>query len=408
MELEHTGGPPSTLRILVTTPSSHPQIPQRARKDLGIDVQVSAFDSETVLRRSIDEPMSYDLVQLEYWMVKSVLPTGALQGIPAAELVHADKLLPLFTEGRVGASKVTVRGTAPHTVQYVEHPTSHEFASTKTRFLTLAPTICNSDTLGWRGDVPGLDIRSWGDLLNPALRGKVALANIPSVAIVEAALACEALSVIKYADVGDLTRREIDLTLQVLSDANNAGQFYGLWNSYEQSVAFMTDGPVVLQSLWPPAVSALQAQGMPIRYAPLVEGARGWAGGFGLASHLQGKRRQEALAYINWYQSGWSGALLTRQGYYSAVPETAQRQLTSSEWHYWYSGLPSASEIVDPLGRTVASTGSIRQGGAYEQRMGKIAVWSSRMREQAYLERCWKDFAAGNFQEHSSFGTSIA
>lgn len=381
------------LRILVTTPSAHPEIAARAQADLGFEIELRGLDSRTVARRAAAEPATYDLVQLEYWMVKQVLPTGVLQGIPVAELRHFDDVLPLFTEGRVGRTTVSFEGTAPQTVQFLDRPDSIGFAVGRRDHLSLAPTICNSDTLGWRPDRVPREVKSWADLLDPAFRGLVALADIPSVCIVEAALACEALSLVRYIDKGDLTTAEIDATLAVLGEARRSGQFHGLWQRYEESVSFMVDGPVVLQSMWPPAVSALRARQVPLRYRPLREGARGWAGGLALASHLRGAQREAAMEYVNWYQSGWAGAYLTRQGYYSAVPATARKHLADEEWDYWYQGAAARAPIAGLRGEIIDPAGAVREGGSYEDRMGRIACWSSRMREEAYLQRRWKEFA---------------
>jgi putative spermidine/putrescine transport system substrate-binding protein len=380
-----------SLRVMVTTPSAHPEIAARARSDLGFEISMRGLDSQTVARLAAAEPGGYDLVQLEYWMVKQVLPSRALQGIPVSALRHFGDVLPLFVQGQVDGKRVSLEGTAPHTVQYLERPGSMAFADAARDYLSLAPTVCNSDTLGWRPDKAPREVKSWADLLDPAFRGRVALADIPSVGIVEAALACEALGLVKYADKGELTAAEIDATLEVLADARRGGQFHGLWQHYQQSVDFMADGPVVLESMWPPAVTALRARRIPLRYRPLQEGARGWAGGFALAAHLAGAKRDAALEYVNWYHSGWAGAFLTRQGYYTAVPATARKHLSADEWGYWQEGAPACGPIASPRGEIIDPAGAVREGGSYNERMGNIACWSSRMREEAYLQRRWAE-----------------
>lgn len=385
----------SPLRILVTTPSAHPPIVQRASADLGLVIEMSALDSQEIVRRTRDDPASFDLVQLEYWMVKEVWPSGALQGIPARRLSRYDDLLPLFTEGTVDGRAVARAGTPPHSVQFVDGERGRTLGGDARDHLSLAPTICNSDTLGWLADRVPREATSWGDLLDPAFRGLVALADIPSVAIVEAALACSARSLVTYSDLGDMTRAEIDATLAVLVEARRNGQFHGLWRRYEESVAFMTSGPVALQSLWPPAASALSAQGAPLRYRPLREGARGWAGGFALAAHLAGARRDAALSYIDWYHSGWAGAYLSRQGYYSAVPITARGCLSEDEWGFWYDGACAREDVLDPTGRLMHRAGAAREGGAYGRRMGEVSCWSSRMREDPYLQQQWQALMHG-------------
>ena len=52
---------------------------------------------------------------------------------------------------------------------------------------------------------------------------------------------------------------------------------------------------------------------------------------------------------MNWFNSGWQGGFIAKQGYYSAVPTTAKKFLTPDEWDYWYDGKPAAVDIKDPV-----------------------------------------------------------
>ena len=45
--------------------------------------------------------------------------------------------------------------------------------------------------------------------------------------------------------------------------------------------------------------------------------------------------------FVNWYLSGWAGAYLNRQGYYSAVLSTAKANMEPYEWDYWMEGKPA-------------------------------------------------------------------
>ena len=135
---------------------------------------------------------------------------------------------------------------------------------------------------------------------------------------------CEAMGDIKYGDKGNMTKEEIDKTIDFLIKAKKDGQFRAFWKTFDESVNLMASGEVVIQSMWSPAVAAVRAKGIPCIYQPLKEGYRAWGGGLGLAKHLQGAQLDAAYEYINWYLSGWVGAYLNRQGYYSAVLETAK------------------------------------------------------------------------------------
>ena len=80
------------------------------------------------------------------------------------------------------------------------------------------------------------------------------------------------------------------------------------------------------------------------------------------------------MEYLNWYNSGWQGGFIAKQGYYSAVPETAKKFMTDNEWGYWYEGKPAAADIKDPYGHLMEKKGVTRDGGSFWERMGNIAA----------------------------------
>ena len=88
--------------------------------------------------------------------------------------------------------------------------------------------------------------------------------------------------------------------------------------------------------MWSPAVTAVRSRGIPCYYAPLKEGYRAWASCLGLMSHLKGPKLDAAYEYLNWYMSGWQGAFIAKQGYYSSVLETVKKTMTPDEYDYWY------------------------------------------------------------------------
>jgi putative spermidine/putrescine transport system substrate-binding protein len=146
--------------------------------------------------------------------------------------------------------------------------------------------------------------------------------------------------------------------------------------------------------MWSPAVTAVRARDIPCYYAPLKEGYRAWATGLGLMSHLSGLKLDAAYEYLNWYQSGWQGGFIAKQGYYSSVPETAKQFMTPAEWDYWYEGKPARSDIQDPYGNHMEKAGHVRDGGSLWERMGKIACWNTVMDENRHMVRKWNEFVA--------------
>src|SRR5690606_34537330 len=151
--------------------------------------------------------------------------------------------------------------------------------------------------------------------------------NIPSIGIMDAAMAVEAAGIYRYPDKGNMTREEIDLTIKALIEAKKHGQFRALWKDFNESVSLMASGEVMLQSMWSPAVTKVRSMGVACTFQPLKEGYRAWASGFGIPKTLAGDKLDATYEFINWFLDGWAGAFLNRQGYYSAVLETAQAKM---------------------------------------------------------------------------------
>ena len=383
-----------TLRQFGTGVSNLNAIAEKCKADLGITLQMTALDSDAVAQRAVTQPNSYDIADYEYWICKKVFPTGVMQPMQVSRIKYFDKIVPIFTTGKLTPESSIAQGTAPHTVSFVEGKDSKTFAKAPTEWMTLIPTIYNADTLGIRPDLVGRPITSWKDIMDPAFKGKTSILNIPSIGIMDAAMICEAMGEIKYGDKGNMTKAEIDKTIAVLTEAKKAGQFRAFWKTFDESVNLMASGEVVIQSMWSPAVTAVRSKGVPCVYQPLAEGYRAWGGGLGIAKHLTGLKLDAAYEYINWYLSGWVGAYLNRQGYYSAVLDTAKEHMSADEWGYWMEGKPAKEDIKNPDGKVMEKAGAVRDGGSFVDRMGKVACWNAVMDENDYMVRKWNEFIA--------------
>jgi len=383
-----------TLRQFGTGVSNLNAIAEKCKADLGITLEMTATDSDAAAQRAVTQPDSYDIADIEYWIAKKVFPAGVMQPMDVKKLKYFDKIVPLFIDGKLKPESVIAQGTAPHTVGFVAAQDSKAFAKEPTGWMTMVPTIYNADTLGIRPDLVGRDITTWADIMDPAYKGKTSILNIPSIGIMDAAMIMEAMGNIKYADKGNMTKEEIDKTIDFLIKAKQGGQFRAFWKSFDESVNLMASGEVVIQSMWSPAVAAVRSKGIPCKYQPLKEGYRAWGGGLGLAAHLDGAKLDAAYEYINWYLSGWVGAYLNRQGYYSAAMETAKQFMSEDEWGFWVEGKPAKGDILSPDGKVMEKAGAVRDGGSFEERMGKVACWNSVMDEDRYMVKRWNEFIA--------------
>lgn len=385
-----------TLRFIGTGVSQINEIKQKAEEDLGFKLEMRALSTEENNQIAITQPRQYDIFDGEYFSLPLVVPSGNLQPVDVKRLTAFNKIVPIFTTGRLydGAKVNNSQGTSPHKVMFLQGQDSTEFATEPTEFATLIPFQYNADTLGYRPDLVGRKIESWGELFNEEFRGKTSILDIPSIGIMDAALVVEALGLMTFGDKGNMTRAELDQITQILIEQKRAGQFRAFWKSFDESVNLMSSGEVVLQSMWSPAVTAVKSQGIECVYAPLKEGYRAWGGGIGLSRNLSGIELDAAYEYINWMLDGWVGAFLGRQGYYSAVPENARKFMSSEEWDFWYEGKAAATDMIDPFGKKLEPKGAVRDGGSFDERMGNVVCWNSTMDEQTYLVQKWNEFIA--------------
>ena len=386
---------PKVLRYLGTAVNQSTEIAKKVKEDTGITIEYIPVTTDEVAKRIVTQPNSFDIVDEEYFGLKKVIPSGNLLGMDAKRIKYADKITPIFTKGALPTGKtIGDQGTAPKKVFYLEGQNSKVFAKSPTQWITLIPTVYNADTLGIRPDLIKRPIESWKELLNPEFKGKASILNIPSIGIMDAAMVIEAMGTHKYKDKGNMSKAEIDMTMKVMTEAKKAGQFRAFWKDFNESVNLMASGEVVIQSMWSPAVTAVRSKGIACTYQPLKEGYRAWAAGFGLPRTTVGKKADLAYEFINWFLDGWAGAFLNRQGYYSAVLETAKAKMEPYEWAFWMEGKPAEKDIKAPDGTLLEKAGSVRDGGSYEARMGGVACWNAVMDENDYLVKKWNEFIA--------------
>jgi putative spermidine/putrescine transport system substrate-binding protein len=384
--LHHVGAPYSAII----------DIAKQANKDLPFTVEMQALAHDALRNRLVTQPKTVDIADTEYFFLQQLVPRGdILQPVDLDRFKYWDKVVPIFTKGEYpDGRKVSRQGVLPYEVQYVEKPGARAFHDGPTKWASGIPMIYNADTLGIRPDLVKRDINNWHELLNPEFKGRSAILDVPEIGIMDAAMAIESRGDLTYGDKGNMTREEIDKTIAILIDAKKAGQFRAFWSTFDESVNLMASGEVVIQSMWSPAVTAVRARGIPCYYAPLKEGYRAWASAMSLMNHLEGIRLEAAYEYLNWYHSGWEGGFIARQGYYSAVPETAKNFMSEDEWGYWYEGKAAQGDIIDPYGNVMEKAGAVRDGGSFWERMGNVACWNTVMDESRYMTRKWNEFVA--------------
>jgi putative spermidine/putrescine transport system substrate-binding protein len=373
------------------------EIADQATKDLGFKVEMQVVDPQTQLNRALTQPKSFDINTCDNSSISYLQSKGVLKPIAVKDYKLWDEMVPIFTMGKFPDGRpIPTQGLSPIRTGFWTGPDAKKFAGNPTDYLTMVPTLFNADSLGIRPDLVGgrEKVTSWGDLISPKYHGKAALVDYAPVGVIDVAMALEATGDMKYGDKGNMTKAEIDQTIKIMQDLKKSGQFRAFWSNFDQSVNLMASGEVVIQSMWSPAVTAVRSRGIDCYYVPLKEGYRGWTVGLAPMAHLTGLRGDCAMEYLNWYNSGWQGGFIAKQGYYSPVPGTAKKFLTQDEWDYWYDGKPAAIDIRDPYGNLMEKKGAVRDGGALWEREGNVTVWNTVMDEDRYLTKRWNDFVS--------------
>ena len=366
------------------------EIQDKATKDLGFPVSGQAMGYGDMFSKMLNQNDQYEIAEGYYNDMDVMLPAKVWQPLDTKKIKDWDKVTNVTKTGKLTPESSVGQGDAPYLNLWVdEHGNKVKGPS---QYISMCPAFHNADSIGYNPKATKKPIESWGELLNKEYKGKVALLNVPQIGVMDAAMAIEALGLKKFGDKGNMTKPEIDFLIDYLIPLKKAGHFRAFWENFGQSVNLMVNGEVALESMWSPAVAAIQAEGVPCVYAFPKEGMRGWHGGLAISAKVKGKQLDQAYEYINWWLSGWAPAFVARQGYYHSIPENAKKFLAPEEWDYWYDGKPAAKDLSDPFGTVIIKKGDVRTGGSYWNRYSKIAVWNSLMDENDYLVKRWTEF----------------
>lgn len=378
---------PPKLRVLGRSELITLPIRKQAQADLGFPIEFEMVDSIEGLQRVITRPDSFDLYH-QWHTVDLTWTARCIQPIQLDRLTHGAEILQTV-RGKSGPSR------AIDTVfdrLFVQE--DGRLGPAPTAELSMLPLLHGVDSFAYGARLRGLigdEAESWGWLLDPRLKGHVALINDPVLGMIEAALAVEAERGAAFANIGNLTLEEVDEVAEALISRKRLGHFRGFWNSVEDSVRLISKG-VLIASVFSPAVAQLRSKGAKITVSTPVEGCRGWHADLCLSAACEGEQRDMAYAYLNWWMQGWAGASAARQGYYATFPARVQAHLEPGEWDYWYEGQPAPHPLKDPYGRISIPAGHLREGGSHRDRMSRARVWNSFMDEHTHVVRRWREF----------------
>lgn len=382
------------LRILGTHVTLQEELRARAMDDLGISLVFEPKGSAAVLQKASMNPDSFDLYEQWSNSINVLWRAGAIQAIDKSKISYWDEINTLTKTGRVTPSARIGAGDAPYKLLHVQP--DNNLGNAESGKVSFLPYVHNVDSFGYNTSVipkgEPYVTESWGWLLDPAHEGKVAIVNAPTIGLFDLALAAQARGLVKFADIGAMTKVELDQLFTVLIEYKQRGHFSGFWTSVPESVRFMRSNRVVIESMFSPAVSSLNGQNIPVTFAAPKEGYRGWHGVMCMSSKITARNKDAAYDYMNWWLSGWAGAFIARQGYYISNPQRSKQFLSPGEYEYWYEGKPALTDLSGTDGKISVKKGHIRTGGSYEKRFENVAVWNTVMPTYEYSLQKWYEF----------------
>lgn len=386
-----------TVRVVGTHVTLQEPLRRKAEQELGINLEYTAGGSAEVLFKASMDPKSFDLYEQWSNSIRILWQSQSIKPIDTRRIRHWGEINPLSKSGRLSPGDHVAPGDAPHTILYVQDDGS--LSGTKSDEVSYLPYVHNSDSLGYNPQrIPeGIpyETESWGWLLDPQHRGRVAVVNAPSIGVFDLALAARARGLMDFENIGRMTSDEVNRLFEILMRFKAEGHFRGFWNSVPHSADLMVNGGVEVQSMFSPGVSMVRSQGVPCIYAAPREGYRAWHGVICLSRETRGEQEDAAYSYMNWWLSGWPGAFIARQGYYISNPERSRPLMAEGEWDYWYGGKAAPVDLTGPDGRITVPAGELRRGGSYQKRFANVAVWNTVMPTFDQTIQRWNELVSG-------------
>ena len=307
---------------------------------------------------------------------------GLLQAIPVDKVAPWQSARDLFTSDKaLGHDKET---GWPLAEIWVDPAAQKEFK--------LVPQFFNCDSIGYRQDLIGGDIDSWGALVDPKYKGKVGILNDSLLTPGWCAGYMQKNGLADIKRSGNMTHDEVDKVIGFLIERKKDGQFRAIWEDYGQCVNMLASGEIWLADAWNPVIEDVKKQGVVCKYAFPKEGFTAWFHGVAVAKDTP--NLQAALDYVNFCLEGWWGAQVAPQGYYSPTT-TCEKYLKTStktdpegkinDYDWWYNG----GESEEPKkGWPIRG----RDTGSFSKRWSNIMHWMVWPDDPDYYAERWNDF----------------
>src|ERR1700730_683108 len=209
-----------------------PKIADQANKDLGFTISMQATENTDLLNRFLSQSSAIDIGDVIIVFMKYLVGRNVLQAIPLSKYKYWDQTIPLFTKGTYpDGAEASTQGVAPYTVLYATGPDGQKLANRADR---VADRHSDDHQCRHARHPPGSDRapdHQLGRPDQPRVQGEGSLELSPTTGVIDVAMAVEARGAVKYRDKGNMTRDEIDKTINQMIDIQQSGHFRSFWTT---------------------------------------------------------------------------------------------------------------------------------------------------------------------------------
>ena len=118
-------------------------------------------------------------------------------------------------------------------MQYWADKDGTKLAKQATEWMTGIPMVYNADTLGIRPDLIGRKVdRVERTAQSRNSRARRPWSMLPSIGIMDVAMALESRGDLKYGNKGNMTKAEIDKTIEIMTGFKKSGHFRAFWDQF--------------------------------------------------------------------------------------------------------------------------------------------------------------------------------
>ena len=100
------------------------------------------------------------------------------------------------------------------------------------------------------------------------------------------------------------------------------------------------------------------------------------------------------MEYLNWYNSGWQGGFIAKQGYYSAGARDGEEVHDAGRVGLLVRGQAGRGRHQGPVRQSDGEDRRDPRRRRFWERMGNVACWNTVMDEDRYISASWNEFVS--------------